>query len=140
MKAANSRSTAKIEASKETLNEKINATKSSKKEFKMDSLRNFIKETVVQSVDGILIGGIGINDWERTGWALPIIMFYYAVFVMSFFYFLYTFALAGINSTFLSLTSTDEFQLCAEIPVTLRTSFQVISNVTIFCNSDLFLE
>jgi hypothetical protein len=129
MNATSSRSTTKIEASKETLNEKINATKGSKKEFKKDSLRNFIKETVVQSVDGILIGGIHINDWERTGWAFPIIMFYYSVFAMSFFYFLYTYALAGINSTFLSLTSSDEFQLCTEIPITLTTSIQVISNV-----------
>lgn len=60
---------------KKNSNEEISRTNNSKKKHKRGSLTNFVKETAVQSLDGILIGGIPIDEWERTGWAFPIIIF-----------------------------------------------------------------
>jgi hypothetical protein len=56
-------------------NVEMSRTNNLKKKHKRGSLANFVKETAVQSLDGILIGGISIDEWQRTGWAFPIIIF-----------------------------------------------------------------
>lgn len=60
---------------KKESNVEISRTNNLKKKNKIGSLTNFVKETAVQSLDGILIGGIPIDEWQRTGWAFPIIIF-----------------------------------------------------------------
>lgn len=70
-------------------------------------------------------------DWEKTGWAIPIVAFYYAVFAMAFFYFIYSLTLQGMSITYLSLKPSNGEQSCIEIPVEISTSVQVITYLSI---------
>lgn len=91
------------------------------------SFKEILKETLIASADEVKLGGVHIDDWEKTGWAIPIVFFYYAVFLMSFFYFIYTLTLQGMSGRYLSLLPSNADQFCIEIPVTISTSVQVNS-------------
>lgn len=89
------------------------------------TFKEMIRETFIGSADELKLGGVSINDWEKTGWALPIVFFYYAVFAMSFFYFIYSLTLTGMAATYLSILPSDSNQFCIEIPLTISTIVQV---------------
>ena len=52
------------------------------------------------------IGGVEMMDWKDNGWAMQIVCFHQLVFLMAFFYFVYTLTLTDISRSYLSLLGT----------------------------------
>lgn len=92
------------------------------------SFKEMVRETFISTAEDIKLGGVSIGDWEKTGWAIPIVFFYYAVFAMAFFYFIYSLTLQSMSVSYLSLLPSDSDQSCQEIPLTISTSVQVTIN------------
>jgi hypothetical protein len=71
------------------------------------TLSGYAKEFFIDTGFKLDVGGVDIYDWKESGWALAIVLFYNAVFLMSFFYFTYTLTLNQVSFKYLSLLGND---------------------------------
>ena len=88
------------------------------------SLREQLKQSLIDTGFELDIGGVHIYDWKESGWAIPLVLLYNAVFLLSFFYFCYTLTLAAEAQEYLSLSGTDFTQTCASVPLQITARFE----------------
>ena len=91
-------------------------------EEERETFQNKAKTALLMTADDLNIGGVHVEDWEETGWAVSIVLLYYLAFFWAFFYFVYSLTLSGTAMTYLSLQSNTTDQICAEIPISVTTT------------------
>ena len=66
----------------------------------------YVKEFMIDTGFNLEIGGVEMMDWKDNGWAMQIVCFHQLVFLMAFFYFVYTLTLTDMGRSYLSLSGT----------------------------------
>ena len=82
-------------------------------EKERETLQSKAKKALLMSADDLNIGGVHVEDWQETGWAVSIVILYYLAFFWAFFYFVYSLTLSGMATTYLSLESNSTEQVSA---------------------------
>ena len=77
----------------------------------------YLKEFLIDTGFNLDIGGVDMLDWKESGWALYIVIFYQLVFIMAFFYFIYTLTLSDMSRTYLSLDGNSSSRACKLVPL-----------------------
>ena len=79
----------------------------------------YMKEFLIDTGFNLDIGGVDMLDWKESGWALYIVIFYQLVFLMAFFYFIYTLTLSDMSRTYLSLDGNSSSRACKLVPLVI---------------------
>jgi hypothetical protein len=88
------------------------------------TLKEQMKQSLIDTGFDLDIGGVHIYDWKESGYAIPLVLLYNAVFLMSFFYFCYTFTLTTQAEQYLSLQGSSMYQSCNYVPLQVTGRFE----------------
>ena len=98
----------------------------------------YLKEFLIDTGFNLDIGGVDMLDWKESGWALYIVVFYQLVFIMAFFYFIYTLTLSAMARTYLSLDGNSTARSCKLVPLIITNLIEGDINGNWASASDFF--